>query len=570
LLFRSLTAKISYKISILAAIIIVSIISSFILLAYFQSQQTLLGNSINIAGKNRFLTMSVLFQTSEYLNGIISSFSSPSAKVPSSTSTYSPVKLNDAMNNLDTNLLALRDGGTISNVELKPLSSKFLDSWKIINNNWNRFRIFITDVIVKSAQQQRQQLQSKTPTVTTTTPKNATGFPTTSTIAAKIHQSTKTELESLALNVINSSDRLVTQLGNDTAKNSLNLMLLEILLAIMNIGVVLLILYFVIKMLKPIGRLTHATFEIKKGNLEVLDQEPKGNDELSLLTQSFNSMVQSIKNYITKQNQLTSELKQLNEQLKYKDQLKDQFINIAAHELRTPIQPILGLTEVIRSRNVASTIHKEEDEEFLDIIIRNAKRLRSLSEKILDVSKIESRTLRLDKERFNINEKIRNIINDIKSKENDIEIIFSEPNVDPIIVEADRVRIDEVISNLLINAVKFTKWNSRVNDSIDDHNLSAITIFTSIKSNQEYNKDNINGKRGGEVVISVSDRGTGIDPAIKDKLFSIFITKSATGSGLGLFISKGIVEAHGGKIWAENNADGKGATFSFSIPISDI
>ena len=109
----------------------------------------------------------------------------------------------------------------------------------------------------------------------------------------KIYQSTKTELESLALNVINSSDRLVTQLGNDTAKNSLNLMLLEIVLAIMNIGVVLLILYFVIKMLKPIGTLTHAMSEIKKGNLEVLIQEPKGNDELSLLSQSFNSMVQS-------------------------------------------------------------------------------------------------------------------------------------------------------------------------------------------------------------------------------------------------------------------------------------
>ena len=95
------------------------------------------------------------------------------------------------------------------------------------------------------------------------------------------------------MNVINSSDRLVTQLGNDTAKNSLNLMLLEIVLAIMNIGVVLLILYFVIKMLKPIGTLTHAMSEIKKGNLEVLIQEPKGNDELSLLSQSFNSMVQS-------------------------------------------------------------------------------------------------------------------------------------------------------------------------------------------------------------------------------------------------------------------------------------
>ena len=101
-----------------------------------------------------------------------------------------------------------------------------------------------------------------------------------------------------------------------------------------------------------------ATSEVKKGNLDVSVQEHKGNDELSLLGESFNSMVQSIKNYIKKQNQLTSELKKLNEQLKYKDQLKDQFINIAAHELSTPIQPILGLTEVIRSRNAASTTQK--------------------------------------------------------------------------------------------------------------------------------------------------------------------------------------------------------------------
>ena len=140
------------------------------------------------------------------------------------------------------------------------------------------------------------------------------------------------------------------------AKNSLNLMLLEIFLGIINIGVVLLILYFVIKVLKPISALTRATSEIKKGNLDVPIQEHKGNDELSLLGESFNSMVQSIKNYTTNQNQLTSELKKLNEELKYKDQLKDQFINIAAHELRTPIQPILGLTEVIRSRKAVLLI----------------------------------------------------------------------------------------------------------------------------------------------------------------------------------------------------------------------
>jgi signal transduction histidine kinase len=351
----------------------------------------------------------------------------------------------------------------------------------------------------------------------------------------------------------------------------------------MNIGVVLLILYFVKKVLKPISALTQATSEIKKGNLDVsIEQRHKGNDELSLLGESFNSMVQSIKNYITKLNQLTSELKKLNEQLKYKDQLKDQFISIAAHELRTPIQPILGLTEVIRSRKAASTnIDKEDDdEELLNVIIRNAKRLRCLSENILDVSRIESQTLKLNKEKFNINEKIRNVINDIKSKEERIEITFAEPKVDPIVVEADKIRIYEVISNLLINAIKFTKKSSSSNNNRSDASIdkdnnggSNITVFTTIKSNQTYNKVNTtstsSSKVGDEVVISIKDRGTGIDPSIHDKLFSIFVTKSDTGSGLGLFISKGIVEAHGGRIWAQNNTDGKGATFSFSLPITN-
>ena len=330
----------------MAAIIIVFIISSFAILAYFQSQQTLLGNSINIAGKNRFLTMNVLFQTSEYLNGVFSS-----SQLSSSISHNTLSKLNDAINKLGTNILILREGGRLAGIELKPLPSNFLDSWKIINNDWGRFKTFITDKVVKPAEKQQQALLKTTSTTTTTTvPSNVTRT-TASSAAAKIYQSTKTDLESLAANLIDSSDMLVTQLGVDSAKNSMNVMLLEISFGIMNIGVILLILYFVKKVLKPISELTQATSEIKKGNLDVsVEQRHKGNDELSLLGESFNSMVQSIKNYITNQNQLTSELKKLNEQLKYKDQLKDQFIGIAAHELLTPIQPILGLTEVIRSR----------------------------------------------------------------------------------------------------------------------------------------------------------------------------------------------------------------------------
>jgi hypothetical protein len=234
-LFQSLTSKIIYKIALLAAIIIVFIISSFAMLAYFQSQQTLLGNSINIAGKNRFLTMNVLFQTSEYLNGVFSSSSPSTSTLSSSTSHNSISKLNDAIDKLDTNLLALREGGKTSNVELKPLPSKFLDSWKIINNNWVSFKTFITYKVVKPAQQQQQQLllqqQPVLKTTTTTLSRNVTGATASAAAAAaKIYQSTKTELESLAANLINSSDSLVTQLGVDSAKNSLNVMLLEIFL----------------------------------------------------------------------------------------------------------------------------------------------------------------------------------------------------------------------------------------------------------------------------------------------------------------------------------------------------
>ena len=140
--------------------------------------------------------------------------------------------------------------------------------------------------------------------------------------------------------------------------------------------------------------------------------------------------------------------------------------------------------------------------------------------------------------------------------------------MDPIVVEADKIRIYEVISNLLVNAIKFTQKSSSIS-SIDDGNSlgeGTITVFTTIKSNQVSKKGNA-GSSIKEVIISIRDRGAGIDPDIQDRLFSKFVTKSETGTGLGLYISKGIIEAHGGRIWAENNAEGKGATFYFSLPL---
>ena len=171
-------------------------------------------------------------------------------------------------------------------------------------------------------------------------------------------------------------------LGDNARVNSQNLLILQAIFAVLNIVVGAVVLYLVLRILKPIYVLTSAASEISKGNLDVT-VESKGKDELSIATNSFNSMVKSLKSYIEKQNRLTKQLEDANEQLKYRDQLKDDFINVAAHELRTPIQPILGLTEYLQftkagtngnsSSNIPMTIRQEEV--VLDIILRNSKRL---------------------------------------------------------------------------------------------------------------------------------------------------------------------------------------------------
>ena len=231
------------------------------------------------------------------------------------------------------------------------------------------------------------------------------------------------------------------------------------------------------------------------------------------------------------------QLSQANQQLKVHDKMQREFINIAAHELRTPIQPILGLSEVLRSKA------KDEKQRIIaDIISRNAKRLQGLAEDILDVTRIESHSLKLRKEEFNLNDIIVNYINDatITHRKN-VKLLYEPKDV---IVEGDKGRISQVVSNLLNNAFKFTTDGS-------------ISISIISEENEE----------DGKVIVSIKDTGTGIDLELFPRLFSKFATKSFAGTGLGLFIAKSIIEAHGGKIWAENNPDGKGATFRFSLPI---
>ncbi|MGI8832730.1 MAG: sensor histidine kinase [Nitrososphaeraceae archaeon] len=258
-----------------------------------------------------------------------------------------------------------------------------------------------------------------------------------------------------------------------------------------------------------------------------------------------------------------------NEQLKIQEKMQKEFINVAAHELRTPIQPILGLSEILRSRVTKGTGWQGLD--LLDIIIRNAKRLQRLAEDILDVTRIESQSLKLKKERFNLNQIVSQIVDEYRNQiqkagsdlgsENskmDIKLVVV-PNKDDIFIEADKGRLVQVISNLLSNAIKFTRQEEKEGDRKPWREKQVKTILIMIEKDDQKK----------EVIVSIRDSGVGIDPEVFSRLFSKFASKSFEGTGLGLFISKSIIEAHGGKIWAENNESGKdgrrGATFRFSL-----
>lgn len=250
--------------------------------------------------------------------------------------------------------------------------------------------------------------------------------------------------------------------------------------------------------------------------------------------------VESIKTFFN----LLWEQQLRNEELKNADRMQKDFINIAAHELRTPIQPILGLSE-----NLYSRAENPAQKRSLEVIVRNAKRLRKLTETILDVNRIENRKLRLEKESFSLRQLLISLTDEYrkslqKKNTGNIDVLFSDVlgGDEELTVNADLNRITEVITNLMDNSLKYTKEG-------------VIAVSAS--------------KQNNKVVVSIADTGTGIDPTIVPNLFTKFTTRSFDGgTGLGLYISKSIIEAHNGRIWGENNLNGKGATFSFSLPIN--
>ena len=258
---------------------------------------------------------------------------------------------------------------------------------------------------------------------------------------------------------------------------------------------------------------------------------------------------------------------ELYEKLKDNEKMQKEFINIAAHELRTPIVPILNLSELLYSnaKGEQRQVQEEQQKEMLEIILRNANRLHQLTEDILDVTRIESHTLKLRKERFNLNDVILNVVEDYRKQvaNGNVKVMY-EPGDGITLVEADRQRLIQVISNLLNNAIKFTEEGT-------------VTVTTTTIRRKDMDRDRGEGEGAAEVVIAVKDTGTGIDPELMPRLFTKFATKSYQGTGLGLFIAKSIIEVHGGRMWAENNNDNnnsdrkhEGATFYFTLPVVDM
>ena len=522
-ILRAIRSKIGLKIGILVVIQIAFVITSFGILSYYESQDTHLGNSINIAGKNRYLTSNLLLRASEYFS-------------QGGDSSTDLSNLSSAMNQLESNILALKQGGMISDIDLRPLPSKFMEDWNMIYQQW----IVLKEIVINDIIQPNGNIN------------------TSAAIPSPSVQALKTTIETSASSLVNSSNVLVTELGEYARLSSQNSMILQGIFAILNIAVAVVVLYLVLRILRPIFDLTSATFEVSRGNLDV-SVKSRGNDELSILSDSFNSMIKSLKSYMKKQNELTKQLEDANEQLKYRDKLKDEFINVAAHELRTPIQPILGLTEYLHFSKIGSsdgissgsnspmTIRQEEL--VLDIILRNSKRLMHLTEDILDVTKIESGSFHLKTEKFDFNKMIIELMDEfsqtINGNSDNVSLYYEGNKSDPIFIEGDRNRLCQVINNLLSNAFKFTTKGS-----------IRVIVDRYVSSNK--------------IVVKVKDSGIGIHPDMLPKLFTKFATKSDTGgTGLGLFISKSIIEKHGGRIWAENdNYNGDtGATFAFSLPI---
>ena len=226
---------------------------------------------------------------------------------------------------MESNILTLRDGGKVASIDLMPLQVEFLDDWNNVYQKWISFKTIIANNIIEPSDK----------------------------IIGSIDELTLRSLETEALSLVNLSNILVTKLGEYVKINSESILFIQRILIILDMAVIpAFVLYLNTKILKPIISLTSAISEVNRDILNVIAQSKGSNvDELSFLNNSFNYMVNFIKN-IRKDDKLINQLRKANEELKYKDQLKNEFINVAAHEIKTPILPIIVLSELLQQEGI--------------------------------------------------------------------------------------------------------------------------------------------------------------------------------------------------------------------------
>jgi signal transduction histidine kinase len=535
-MLRNLNSKIILKISIFIIIVIILIIGSFSILAYFQSQGSSIGNSINIAGKNRYLTANLLLHSEKYLDG--------SSNVS---------QLEDAMYKLQTNIMTLKQGGTISGINLRALPLDFLDLSRQIDEDWSIFNTYITDNLLKRREGgQVTEARSNTTAQSTTERK---------------------DLELLASNLIDSSDALVTKLGQQADTNSQNLMLLQILFAILIIGILVLVLYFVTRILRPISALTQATSEIEKGNFDV-SVKRKGNDELSVLSDSFNSMVNSIKRYNERQSELTKalefkndeltetekDLRRANEELVNTETAKEEFLSMISHELKTPLTPLKMYAEMLLKTKSVGELN-EKQIKAMKMILRSISQLELLINDIFDVYKLDIGKLKLNKKVVQVASLVKENTPELELLMRDKQIQFDVKIIPPserVDVLCDPRRVGQVLANLIKNSVDFVPEKG-----------GRIMIKTEADNSKQINDGNSN-----YIVFTIEDNGSGIPFEKITNLFKKFYQVDTStkrkhgGTGLGLAICKGIVEGHGGKIWVDTKHT-QGTSIKFTLPIAD-
>jgi signal transduction histidine kinase len=444
--------------------------------------------------------------------------------------------LRNASDALNENISFLRSGGNVSpsssssssdNIFLAPLSSKYFGKWNKINENRIALNLYAG------------LLGQRDNTSGASTGNDRTNEPqltSSSSFTPREILNDMTSIENTASQLIASSDDLTSQLSEDDRINSQNLVSMQTIFIIAIILVGGIILYVMKRLLQPLDLIIEATKEVRKGNLSIAPiANCNGKDEIGILAASFNSMINQLAEY---------------------NRMQKQFISIASHELRTPLQPILGLSDVLRS----SVGDNEEARQLADKIFYNAKRLRSIIDNVLEATRIEKQLTSLNKEKVDAYDLLQYVIKDAryqvstsnknirlklfmedKHNNNGRSDIVEDDLAKAIFVDADRARLTQVFTNLLNNAIKFTT-----------EGVISITL-----KQQSDTKG---------VVLLIKDTGTGIPSECFPRLFARFGTESVTGTGLGLFISKSIVEAHGGTIWGQNNEDGIGATFGFTLP----